>query len=431
MSRLRAGSATDVGLVRAVNQDRLLVSEKLFAVADGMGGHAAGEVAARAAVDSLRTAVEGSSPPTAEWLAESVRMANESVWQDAQADPKLHGMGTTLTALAWIDHEGGDGVAVANVGDSRTYRMRDGQLEQLTVDHNLVAELVAEGHITEVEAETHPQRHAVTRALGVYPEVDVDVIKVEAINGDRFMLCSDGLSGEVPDSQIASVLRRFADPAEAARELVAAAREHGGSDNITVVVVDVATEESGAPGPEHEGCTSPPTGGLDPCAEADQAKEGKEQPPAATGAAVPASRRRWWKRRRAPQAAKLPRNRLVTLRVVGFMILLLAVAGAGVAGTVWYARSSYFVGLRGGHLTIFQGRPGGVLWIQPRVVQTTTLTAVSVEPYHLSALRSGVVESDLAQARSYVRRLRVEAVDAGIGVSPSPARTSTTAAGPS
>ncbi|MDA8282360.1 MAG: Stp1/IreP family PP2C-type Ser/Thr phosphatase, partial [Actinomycetota bacterium] len=242
MTTLAAGSATDVGLVRAVNQDHLLVASPLFAVADGMGGHAAGEVASETALEALRRAIAaelGDGRLTASGMADAVHGANRAVWDEAQADPHLHGMGTTLTAVAVVEDEGRERLAVANVGDSRTYRLREGRLEQLTVDHSLVAELVAEGQIRPDEAESHPQRHVLTRALGVYPDVEVDVLTAELQPADRLLLCSDGLSRELTDEQIASLLRRFADPTEAARELVANAKRNGGNDNITAVVVDV------------------------------------------------------------------------------------------------------------------------------------------------------------------------------------------------
>jgi serine/threonine protein phosphatase PrpC len=245
VTRLRAGAATDVGLVRANNQDQLLVDDPVFAVADGMGGHAAGEVASRTAVDALQIAFhddDGSDGTGPEAVAEAVRAANRAVWEQAQAHAELRGMGTTLTAIALVPFTpahgaapGRDGLAVANVGDSRTYRLRHGQLEQLTVDHSYVAELVAEGRIDAAEAEFHPQRHVLTRALGVAPDVDVDLMTVDAEPDDRYLLCSDGLSREVTDAQIASVLRRLVDPGDAARELVAEAKRRGGNDNITVV----------------------------------------------------------------------------------------------------------------------------------------------------------------------------------------------------
>ncbi|MBO0747942.1 MAG: Stp1/IreP family PP2C-type Ser/Thr phosphatase, partial [Acidimicrobiaceae bacterium] len=244
MISLRFGSATDVGLVRANNEDRYLVAEPLFAVADGMGGHAAGEVASSTAVRSLK---ENFTDHTPAGLAAAARAANRAVWEEAQASPDLRGMGTTLVALALVGDPGREQLAVANVGDSRLYRLHLGELYQVTSDHSLVGQMVASGALTPEEAEVHPRRNVLTRALGVDPDVDVDLVTVEAEQGDRYLLCSDGLPRELSDDQMASILRRLAGPDEAARELVEKARAHGGSDNVTVVLIDVAdTDGRGA-----------------------------------------------------------------------------------------------------------------------------------------------------------------------------------------
>ncbi len=241
MTTLRAGSATDIGNVRTTNQDQLLVESPLFAVADGMGGHAAGEVAALTAVEALRSAFD--KDPTGDGLLAAAEAANRSIWDRAQADSELRGMGTTLVAVALVDEDGEDRLAIVNVGDSRVYLLRGGELEQLTTDHSLVQELVDDGQLSEVEATVHPQRHVLTRALGVDSDVGVDEIQLLPMRGDRLLLCSDGLSRELNDSQVASVLRRFADPGQAARELVAEAKAKGGSDNITVVIIDVVDDD--------------------------------------------------------------------------------------------------------------------------------------------------------------------------------------------
>jgi len=187
-----------------------------------------------------------SGQPSAETLVSAVLRANRAVWERGQQEPSFRGMGTTLVALALVCEDGQDVLALVNVGDSRLYLLRDGELEQLTTDHTLVQELVDDGQISEAEAGIHPQRHVLTRALGVDPDVDVDLIEVLPYKGDRFLLCSDGLPREVSDSQIASILRRLADPEEAARELVNEARANGGNDNITVVVVDVVDDDDQA-----------------------------------------------------------------------------------------------------------------------------------------------------------------------------------------
>ncbi len=207
MSELRAGSATDVGRVRSVNQDMVLDRPNLYAVADGMGGHAGGEVAARLAVETLEAAF--GRWPTSVGLREAVEEANVAVWRESQVHPDLHGMGTTLTALAVVDESGGQAtLALANVGDSRAYLFSRGALTQITFDHSLAEERVRLGEMTEAEAAVHPQRHILTRALGVSADVQVDVWELGAPRGTRVLLCSDGLSNEVGPEEIAAILER-------------------------------------------------------------------------------------------------------------------------------------------------------------------------------------------------------------------------------
>lgn len=400
MTALRFGSATDIGLVRTNNEDRYLVAEPLFAVADGMGGHAAGEVASATAVETLREAFTDHTPTG---LAAAARAANRAVWEEAQASPDLRGMGTTLVALALVGDPGHEQLAAANVGDSRLYRLHDGELSQLTSDHSLVGQLVASGALTPEEAEVHPRRNVLTRALGVDPEVDVDLVTVEVEQGDRYLLCSDGLPRELSDDQMASLLRRLADPDEAARELVSQARTHGGSDNVTVVVIDVVDTGGAA--------------GEAPAAEAADSRVvaaspvGKGGEDATTALAVEgpaeAPRPRWRARRRSRRKAA-PTNRIITLRVVGFFLLLLALVAIAIGGIAYYARQSYFVGLQGKHLVIFQGRPGGVLWFHPTIAERPAVTTAGVLPVHLAELRAGKVESSLSAARQYVANLHHE-----------------------
>ncbi len=244
---LHAAAATHTGLVRTTNQDRIAVVEgRLFAVADGMGGHRAGEVAAELTVERLGADARDAGVLDARWLGAAVQTANGIVHGRSLSDGALAGMGTTVTALVRTEHGQHPSVAIANVGDSRTYRLRTGELELLTEDHNVVAELVREGAITEEQARTHPRRSVMTRALGVEPVVAVDVIEVDVIAGDRFLLCSDGLHGFVAEGRIAAALRRLADPAEAADELVGLALAVGAPDNVSVVVVDVLADGDAA-----------------------------------------------------------------------------------------------------------------------------------------------------------------------------------------
>lgn len=244
---LFGGTATHTGLVRAVNQDRIVaVAGRLYGVADGMGGHRAGEVAAEIAAARLGTDAHAAVTVDAAWLLRSIQAVNGAVFEQSMSDGALAGMGTTITALVLSETGDDPSVGIANVGDSRTYRLRAGELELLTEDHNVVAELVREGAITEEQARTHPRRSVMTRAIGVEPTVDVDILEVLVAVGDRFLLCSDGLHGFVAEQRIAGALRRLADPAEAARELVQLALAAGAPDNVSVVVVDVVSDGDAA-----------------------------------------------------------------------------------------------------------------------------------------------------------------------------------------
>ena len=244
MTVLRSGSATDVGKVRKVNQDLPLEAANLFAVADGMGGHVGGEVAARVAIDALLSTF--TREPTTNGLLSAFSEANRSVWQESQDQSELHGMGTTLTAMALVGGaDGRDMIALANVGDSRAYVFSEGRITQVTADHSLAEERMRQGEMTEEEAAVHPQRHILTRALGVSPDVEADMWELKLRAGDRIVLCSDGLSNELSLEELGQVLAAEPDPSDAAHRLVEAANAHGGADNITVVVVDVLVGEEG------------------------------------------------------------------------------------------------------------------------------------------------------------------------------------------
>ncbi|MGH9129182.1 MAG: Stp1/IreP family PP2C-type Ser/Thr phosphatase [Acidimicrobiales bacterium] len=247
MIRLSSGAATDVGNVRQMNQDLALEADGLFGVADGMGGHVGGEVASRTAIEALRSTFEqANGPPSIRDLVGAVGAANLAVWNQALTDEDLRGMGTTLTAMALVTEDGVAEIALVNVGDSRAYRLRDGTFAQLTADHTMVEEMVRIGELSAREAASHPRRHVLTRSIGNEPDVEVDAWLVRPVDGDRLLLCSDGLFNEVDDDSISDVLGEVADPAEAAAELVRRALENGGSDNVTVVVVDVAGEDDSA-----------------------------------------------------------------------------------------------------------------------------------------------------------------------------------------
>jgi PPM family protein phosphatase len=448
-TRLRWGGATDVGRVRSNNQDQYVARDDvgLWAVADGMGGHRGGEVASEIACDTLARSFDHH---TVDGLVDAIERANKAVYRAGADDPELTGMGTTVVALAVVGDEDGDQtdelLAIANVGDSRGYRWSGGELDQLTTDHSLVADLVREGSLSPDEAATHPQRNILTRVLGVYDDVPVDAFTVDPRHGDRYVLCSDGLFNEVPEPAIASVLRRLADPADAAEELVRQALEGGGRDNITVVVVDVVDD-----------------GGR---AAAASAALGVDGEPTRQSAVVPtpggaytdvddygaAGRRRRRVPRRAEPGPDLadddvvaddeptgrgarhaagPRRR-VTWRVLLFTVVLLALIGGALATIQWYASSTYFVGFEGDRVAIFKGRPGGLLWIEPELVEVTDLARERVPAARRLDIADGKEQSSLADAHHYVANVteQADALDPATTTTTTPTTTATTAVPP-
>ncbi len=240
MLELTAGVATDVGRVRDHNEDAAVAAESVFAVADGMGGHAAGEVASEIAARTVGR-LDGMARLRLQDIVAQVDEANRTILRSAANDPRQAGMGTTLAGLAVIEVSGSDHWAVFNIGDSRVYRLsRDGELELVTVDHSEVRELIDAGWITEDEARTHPARNVVTRSLGRDPMGAVDTWVFPQQPGERFLVCSDGLSNECSSDDIRSVLLGHPDAQAAATALVDLACDHGGRDNVTAIVVSLA-----------------------------------------------------------------------------------------------------------------------------------------------------------------------------------------------
>jgi len=375
---LRWGEATDVGRVRTNNEDAMYTSERLFAVADGMGGHQGGEVASDTALRTL----EGSFvEPTPEGLLDAAHDANDAVLDAAATDPALRGMGTTLVAIAPMDGE--EAIAWINVGDSRLYLLRDGELTQISEDHSLVQEAVRSGDLTPEEAQVHPQRNVVTRALGIDRDILIDGDRIDAFAGDRYVLCSDGLYEFVEDDRIASTLRRLDDPNEAAREVVRLANEGGGRDNITVVVVEVVDDN-------------------DQAASAASEIEGGSVEGHALDAGLTASRLEVEPATKRKQP-KAPRPRRLTWRVVLFLVMFVVILGGGAGAVGYYARHTYFVGFRNDSVVIFKGKPGGVLWFKPTVEEGTSLTRAQVPPAQVDRVDKGHEESTLQGARDYVR----------------------------
>jgi PPM family protein phosphatase len=235
--RVSVGAASHTGLVRERNEDSALRIQDLFAVADGMGGHAAGDVASRLAIAALMR-LGGRDDIAPDDVVAAIAAGNHDILAAIEVDERQAGMGTTLTGLAIIDRSGDPRWLVFNVGDSRVYRFADDELTQLTVDHSEVEELVAAGRLSAAQAKEYPRRNVVTRSLGLVPAPAADVWVLAPAAPERFLVCSDGLTLELSDDSIAAVLRAESDPQRAADRLVAVTLDAGGRDNVTVLVID-------------------------------------------------------------------------------------------------------------------------------------------------------------------------------------------------
>ena len=348
----RFGSATDTGNFRPQNEDAAHTSERLFVVADGMGGHNAGEIASALACSRAADAARNGRVRTVEDLADLVTEANAAIFTAATTTTGQHGMGTTITALAVLD-DSSSKVGVANVGDSRTYLLRSGELRQVSVDHSYVQDLVAQGYVSREDARTHPQRNIVTRALGIDRSVLVDTFVIETLPGDRFILCSDGLVDEIDDDTIAGIARGIQDPSECASRLVAAAKTAGGRDNITVVVVDFET------------------------------------------ASVESTK--------SPNVPSVFADVLGGLVVLGLFALLIAIG-------VWRsAHHGYFVTFAdetaNAQVVVMQGKPGGAWWFDPRLETTSSLRRSALLPALVVDLERVRSFKTLAEAERFVAAL--------------------------
>jgi protein phosphatase len=348
--KVEVGVATDIGQVRERNEDAYLVEAPLYAVADGMGGHRGGEVASQLALETLSGSFGSSNAP----LATQIAAANEEVFARSAEDPSVSGMGTTLTAIVVR----GTRATLAHVGDSRAYLLRGGDLRQLTEDHTLVGRMVKAGELSPAEAETHPHRNVLTRVVGTEPEVAVDATELGLMDGDRVLLCSDGLTGMVTEDQIKAILDTVPGAQEAADRLVRAANRAGGVDNITVVLLDVVAEPED-PEPLEDG-------------------DADEMP-----------RRRW--------------VRWTAIAVIGLVVL-----GAGWAIGRAYLDNQWYVGVAGNRVAIYQGIPATVAGFElSRAVEITGLTVTQIERLPFWAgLREGVTARDRADAEQIVEQMR-------------------------
>ena len=429
--RLSWSGATDQGRVRAANQDAMHADRGLFIVADGMGGHQGGEFAANLAV---RTVV-GEPHDTTDNLIEAISTANRLVHDTAIERPDLHGMGTTLTAISVVNGPSGPHFTLANVGDSRIYRFRDNELLQLTFDHSYVGELMRRGDLTAEEAASHPYRNMLTRAVGINAEVDIDQWEMKPSANDRYLLCSDGVTNELSDEEISSILGRFSPVTIAARALVQAANDRGGRDNSTVIIVDVtidkATENSDThpteviplPPPEPEQQT-----GLLPLATPHSVEPGSDEAeedlpddsanddamerfldegPSFVDTAqtkvhdIPESTPSDTKQR-----SWLSEPVAITPRAVGVVLALVAL-GIGIIGFAgWYGRSGYHVGVAGDDVVVYQGRIGGLWWFDPTLEERTGVLLSELTEDDQAAVADGHSTESLTGAHVYVEELR-------------------------
>jgi len=354
------GASSDTGTLRVQNEDSFLAEEKIFVVADGMGGHNAGEVASAMAIKMLAEA-QANGISDASQLAKVIEQINHSIFQAAANQTDQRGMGTTLAVLALTPNETTNEVsaAVANIGDSRTYLFRNDEFRQVSVDHSYVQDLVSEGLITREEARTHARRNIVTRALGIEPSVAVDTWTLPLITGDRYVLCSDGLVDEVTDEAIEKCVKQKIEPQKVADQLVAIANANGGRDNITVIIVDVIAD----------GANSPAATSVTPKT----------------------------KLKKKPLVKKLVLSGAIAITAVVAIVLLSS-----------YLRSGYFVAYENSksdaRVLIYRGK--SFLWVSPTIEADSTLTR---EDLSLGLAREIVAQpsfSSSADARDYVNQIR-------------------------
>jgi serine/threonine protein phosphatase PrpC len=470
VATLRWGTATDPGRIRPDNEDNLVAGPQVFAVADGMGGHRAGEVASAIAVDLLQTRL-GAPGIDLDAVISAITEANGNIYRAASGNPDQQGMGTTVTALVVISDRreppedalaaevpaAGEQLALVNVGDSRTYLLRHGRLRRVTIDHSYVQELVATGNITDDEARTHPRRNIVTRALGIDPSVRVDAWTLPLVRGDRFLLCSDGLVDEVLDDDIVGVLGRIDDPQGAADELVVMANAKGGRDNITVVVVDVVegvdppdpdseldlepawddTDDDGgwaaddADATEFEDLAALVSGDNGTAADGATTDTTATSIVGATAASAASTATADPVRADTDQvpAAGAPRRRR-TRRLSGFLgvIGVLAVLVLALVIASAWARRGYFVAFDDADVVVvYRGQPDGFLWFDPTVDASSQYTRDELDEASIERVES----EPRFDSRSSADRFIVEQLDATTTSTSTTTTTTTTTVPPS
>jgi len=433
----RHAVVTNVGLVRSNNEDAYLVAPPLFAVADGMGGHRAGEVASAEAIETL-AAQAGHDTDS---LVAAVHAANEAVYSRASDNPALSGMGTTITAMLST----GGSVQIVHVGDSRAYLLREGRLRRLTQDHTVVDRLAREGKISPADVEHHPQRSVLERALGVAPDVDLDVQLIDIHPGDRLLLCTDGLTSMLEDDEIRSVLLNEREPAAAAQHLVDEALEAGGKDNVTALVVDVPRTARGPdadrtaeqPVVPAEPAVPPRPGGppprrliptpTTPTTVTSRADAGtaagmtsfglpRQGPNGAPGrrSAPAAPPRPPADEAPPPFPRRPPGTRLLIITAIVLPLLIIGLLGG------WFAvHNAWYVGESGGDVAVFRGVPGSFAGLKISTLSyQTTLTVSSLPQVYRTQVRQGVTASGRANALHIVDNYRTYASQAATPTPP-------------
>lgn len=391
-------SGSDTGRQRRANEDAVMVRSPLFVVADGMGGAQAGEVASKLAVEAFQGGLPDGGEPELD-LADLAQAANARIHELSHANAEQAGMGTTLTAV----YVGERDVAIAHVGDSRAYCLREGQLLKLTDDHSLVDELMRQGRLTPEEAVEHPQRSVITRALGIEGTVEVDTRSFKGRPGDVYLICSDGLTTMVSEERIAEILNATPRLRDAGETLIAEANHAGGRDNITVVLLRL--EEVGAAvGPGGDGDEPTLTGmpAITPAASGAGAQVAQAEPDTA-----PVAQRR----PRGPGPAR--KRRRPSARRAGFAVALLVVLALVVAGGLLAMQSVYFIGTnKRGLVTLYQGvpftLPGNVNLYSSRYV--SGVSAATLSAHRRSTLLDHSLRSE-AKAASLIRSLELDQLE--------------------
>ena len=385
------GFATDVGKLRKMNQDFFAVSDSLFIVADGMGGHRGGEVASEIAT---RKVFEKQKYEKVQGFRDQIMMANTEVRKEAAINSEREGMGTTLCGITLLEPSEGTPtkLAVANIGDSRIYLLSQGSFSQITKDHSLVEEMRREGKITASEAESHPHKNIITRALGIDIEAKVDCWEIPTNKNDRFLLCTDGLSNEVPDAEIMRTLETIENPQEAAQLLADLANLNGGNDNVTVVIVDVRQGEE---------ATNPSIISSIPISMTPLTTDNSSSTRDHDIAKASTKESEW---KATPEnIRKLLATALVMLVIIGLFI-----------GR--YARDNYFVGfeqigdtsIENSQILIYQGRTNSILWFDPTVEERRPILGRDLDEKIITEIQEKPQFETLQDAIQYLDALQEE-----------------------